>query len=51
MRAPVVKDIRVTFDVHPTMNRVFVYQILGGRIDPSALHTAVIDADGHVRLE
>jgi hypothetical protein len=51
MRAPVVKDITVNFDVHPTMDRVFVYKILGGRIDPSALYTAVIDADGRIRLE
>ena len=51
MRAPVVKDIKVNFEVHPTMDRVFVYKILGGRIDPSALYTAVIDADGRVRLE
>ncbi|HEX8029812.1 MAG TPA: hypothetical protein VF491_15170 [Vicinamibacterales bacterium] len=51
VRAPVVKDIKVTFDVHPTMDRLFVYKILGGRIDPSALYTAIIDADGTVRLE
>ncbi len=51
LRAPVVKDITVTFDVHPTMDRVFIYKILGGRIDSSALHTAVIDANGSVRLE
>jgi hypothetical protein len=51
MRAPVVRDIKVTFEVHPTMDRAFVYTILGGRIDPSALYTAVIEADGSVRLE
>jgi len=51
MRAPVVKDIKVAFEVHPTMDRTFVYRILGGRIDPSALYTAVIEADGSVRLE
>ncbi len=51
MRAPVVKDIKVTFEVHPTMDRVFLYTILGGRIDRSALYTAVIDAGGRVRLE
>ena len=51
MQAPVLRDIRVTFDVHPTMDRYFIYQILGGRIDGSALYTAVVDGDGSVRLE
>lgn len=51
VQAPVVKDIRVTFDVHPTMDRQFIYQILGGRIDRSALYTAVFNSDGTVRLE
>jgi len=51
MRAPVVRDITVTFDVHPTMDRTFIYTILGGRIDPAALYTAIVNADGSVRLE
>jgi len=51
IRAPVVRDITVTFEVHPTMDRTFIYTILGGRIDPSALYTAVVDADGTVKLE
>jgi hypothetical protein len=51
MRAPVVKDIKTAFDVHPTMDRHFVYTILGGRIDPAALYTATINADGTVRVE
>jgi hypothetical protein len=51
MRAPAVRDIKVAFDVHPTMDRHFIYTILGGRIDGSALYTAVINADGTVRLE
>jgi hypothetical protein len=50
-RAPVVRDIRVTFDVHPTMDRRFVYKILGGTIDSAALYTAVINSDGSIRLE
>jgi hypothetical protein len=50
-RAPVVRDITVTFEVHPTMERTFIYTILGGRIDPAALYTAIVDADGSVRLE
>lgn len=51
MQAPVVRDIKVTFDVHPTMDRQFIYKILGGRIDGSALYTAVINGDGSITLE
>lgn len=51
MRAPVVRDITTDFEVHPTMDRHFIYTILGGRIDPSALSTAVINSDGSVRIE
>ena len=51
MRAPVVRDIKVGFEVHPTMDRHFIYTILGGRIDSGALYTAVINADGTVRVE
>ena len=51
MQAPVLRDIRVTFEVHPTMDRHFIYRILGGRIDGSALYTAVVNGDGSVRLE
>ena len=51
LRAPVVKDIRVSFEVHPTMDRQFVYKILGGRVEPSALSTAIINADGTVTVQ
>jgi hypothetical protein len=51
MRAPVVRDITTDFEVHPTMDRTFIYKILGGRIDPSALSAAVITSDGSVRLK
>jgi hypothetical protein len=50
MRAPVLRDITTSFDVHPTMDRHFVYKILGGRIDGGALSTAVINHDGSVSL-
>ena len=49
-RAPVVRDIKTDFEVHQTMDRHFIYRILGGRIDRSALYTAIISADGSVRL-
>jgi len=32
------------------MDRQFIYKILGGRIDGSALYTAVINSDGSIRL-
>jgi hypothetical protein len=51
MRAPVLRDIVTDFEVHPTMDRRFIYTILGGRIDASALSTAVISSDGSVQLK
>ncbi len=50
-RAPVVRDVRVSFEVHPTMDRQFVYKILGGRVESTARYTATINADGSVRLD
>ena len=50
-RAPVVRDVRVSFDVHPTMDRQFIYKTLGGRIESTARYTATINADGSVRLD
>lgn len=49
--APVLRDIRITFTVHPSMSKYFIYEILGGRIDRAAAQTAFIEADGSVRLE
>lgn len=51
-RAPVLRDIRVNFEgAHPTMDKYFIYKILGGRIDPSAPHQAYVNGDGSVRIE
>lgn len=50
-QAPVLRDIRVTFAVHPSMDKYFIYRILGGRMDPAAGRTAFIDLDGGVRIE
>ena len=51
-RAPVLRDIRVNFEgVHPTMDKYFMYQILGGRIDPTAPRQAYVNGDGSVRIE
>jgi hypothetical protein len=49
---PVLRDIRVNFEgAHPTMDKYFIYRILGGRIDPSAPHRAFVNGDGSVRIE
>jgi hypothetical protein len=50
-QAPAVRDIRLTYDVHPTMDKYFMYQILGGRIDPGAPRRAFFNPDGTVRLD
>ena len=50
MRAPVVRDIKLTFDVHPTMDRFFIYRILGGQVSSNAISTAVFNSDGSVSL-
>lgn len=49
--APVLRDIRITFVVHPSMDKYFMYKILGGQIDRGAPHTAFIEPDGRVRIE
>jgi hypothetical protein len=49
---PVLRDIRVNFDgVHPTMDKYFMYTILGGRIDKAAPQQAYVNGDGSVRIE
>jgi hypothetical protein len=50
-QAPVLRDIRITFTVHPSMSKYFIYEILGGRIDRAAAQTAFIEPDGRTRLE
>ena len=50
-RAPVLRDIRVTFEVHPTMDKYFMYKILGGRIDSAAPQTALVNTDGTVSIQ
>ena len=51
-RAPVLRDIRVNFEgAHLTMDKSFMYKILGGRIDPSAPQQAYVNGDGSVRIE
>jgi hypothetical protein len=51
VKAPVVRDIQLTFEVHPTMDRFFIYRILGGEVRSTAIWTAVFNADGSVRLQ
>jgi hypothetical protein len=47
-RSPVLQDLRVAFDVHPTTDVQYLYRILGGRIDASGAYAAVIQRDGTV---
>jgi hypothetical protein len=50
-RAPVVRDITLTFDVHPTMDRFFIYRVLGGQVESHALYTAIVASDGSVTFK
>jgi hypothetical protein len=51
-RHSVLRDIRVNFEgAHPTMDKYFMYTILGGRIDKSAPQQAYVNGDGSVRIE
>lgn len=50
-QADVLRDIRITFDAHPTMDKYLIFNILGGRIDRAAPRTGFIEADGRVRIE
>ena len=51
-REPVLRDIRVNFEgAHLTMDKFFIYRILGGRIDPAAPRRAFVNADGSVSIE
>ena len=50
-QADVLRDIRVTFEVHPTMDKYIIFETLGGRIDKTAPRTGFIEADGRVRIE
>jgi hypothetical protein len=51
-REPMLRDIRVNFEgAHPTMDKYFIYRILGGRIDPAAPRRAFVNADGSVSIE
>ena len=47
-RSPVLQDLRVAFEVHPTTDVQYLYRILGGRIDESGGYTAEIQRDGTV---
>jgi hypothetical protein len=47
-RAPVLRDLRVAFDVHETTDVRYLYRILGGHIEPEGPFIAVIQPDGTV---
>ena len=46
-----VRAIRTEFRLHPTSNAEFLYQILGGRIEPSSPVAALIARDGQVSYQ
>ena len=45
---PVVRQIEVGFPLPPSTDPAFVYTILGGRLDPESVRSAVIQRDGTV---
>ena len=47
-RAPVLRDLRVAFEVHPTTDVQYLYRVLGGRVGDDGAHVAVIQPDGTV---
>lgn len=47
-RTPVVRDLRVDFQVHETTDVQYVYRLLGGRVAPDGEFIAAIHADGTV---
>jgi hypothetical protein len=50
-RASSVRTVRTRFPLPPTADPEFLYQILGGHIDPSSPANAVIGLDGQVTIE
>ena len=46
-----MRGIRTDFPLRPTADPVFVYRILGGRIDPASRWIAVIAANGSVTYQ
>ena len=46
-----VRAIKTEFALPPTTDPQFIYQILGGRIEPTSPWIAVIKADGHVAYQ
>lgn len=47
-RAPVLRDLRVAFEVHQTTDVQYLYRILGGRIAADGPFVAIIQPDGTV---
>ena len=46
-----VRAIRTDFPLHHTVNREFIYRILGGRIDASSPVSALISRDGEISYQ
>ena len=49
-RVSEVRTIETEFDLPPSTDRHFIYEILGGRVTRSAAYAATIEKTGHVRF-
>ena len=49
-RVAEVRSIETEFDLPPSTDRNFIYEILGGRVTPSAPYAATIERTGHARF-
>ena len=45
-----VRRIETEFDLPPSTDRAFIYEILGGRVTASARYAATIEMTGHVHF-
>jgi hypothetical protein len=49
-RVPEVRRIETEFDLPPSTDRHFIYEILGGRVTASGRYAATIEVTGHVHF-
>jgi hypothetical protein len=49
-RVTEVRSINVEFDLPPTVDREYLYEVLGGRVTPTAQFSATIEPTGRVRF-
>jgi hypothetical protein len=49
-RVSEIRSIETEFELPPSSDRQFVFEILGGRVTPTAPFMATIEKTGHVRF-